>query len=302
MDGDLENLKKAMEGFGTDEDTLIKIIANRTTSQRLKIKEEWKKKYGTDLIEELKKELHGKFEEAIVALFSDPIDYDCDSLRSAMSGLGTNEDTLIEIISSRPQEVLKQIKERYQQKFNRDLIEDIKKDTHGTLQNVLTTILQCKRSTNKSPNSKEISKYAQEIYDAGEAKIGHDSSIFNKYLTTLSPIELICLNQEYNFIAKHTILDAIDKEFVGNSKKAFRALVYATLLPSEYFATRVNEAIKGIGTKDHLLMRVIITRDEIDMSQIKECYKKLYGKSMIEAIKDDISGNYRKLMLELCHH
>ena len=302
MDGDLENLKKAMEGFGTDEDTLIKIIANRTTSQRLKIKEEWKKKYGTDLIEELKKELHGKFEEAIVALFSDPIDYDCDSLRSAMSGLGTNEDTLIEIISSRPQEVLKQIKERYQQKFNRDLIEDIKKDTHGTLQNVLTTILQCKRSTNKSPNSKEISKYAQEIYDAGEAKIGHDSSIFNKYLTTLSPIELICLNQEYNFIAKHTILDAIDKEFVGNSKKAFRALVYATLLPSEYFATRVNEAVKGIGTKDHLLMRVIITRDEIDMPQIKECYKKLYGKSMIEAIKDDISGNYRKLMLELCHH
>ena len=302
MDGDLENLKKAMEGFGTDEDTLIKIIANRTTSQRLKIKEEWKKKYGTDLIEEVKKELHGKFEEAIVALFSDPIDYDCDSLRSAMSGLGTNEDTLIEIISSRPQEVLKQIKERYQQKFNRDLIEDIKKDTHGTLQNVLTTILQCKRSTNKSPNSKEISKYAQEIYDAGEAKIGHDSSIFNKYLTTLSPIELICLNQEYNFIAKHTILDAIDKEFVGNSKKAFRAVVYATLLPSEYFATRVNEAVKGIGTKDHLLMRVLITRDEIDMPQIKECYKKLYGKSMIEAIKDDISGNYRKLMLELCHH
>ena len=302
MDGDLENLKKAMEGFGTDEDTLIKIIANRTTSQRLKIKEEWKKKYGTDLIEELKKELHGKFEEAIVALFSDPIDYDCDSLRSAMSGLGTNEDTLIEIISSRPQEVLKKIKERYQQKFNRDLIEDIKKDTHGTLQNVLTNLLQCKRSTNKSPNSKEISKYAQEIYDAGEAKIGHDSSIFNKYLTTLSPIELICLNQEYNFIAKHTILDAIDKEFVGNSKKAFRALVYATLLPSEYFATRVNEAVKGIGTKDHLLMRVLITRDEIDMPQIKECYKKLYGKSMIEAIKDDISGNYRKLMLELCHH
>ena len=302
MDGDLENLKKAMEGFGTDEDTLIKIIANRTTSQRLKIKEEWKKKYGTDLIEELKKELHGKFEEAIVALFSDPIDYDCDSLRSAMSGLGTNEDTLIEIISSRPQEILKQIKERYQQKFNRDLIEDIKKDTHGTLQNVLTNLLQCKRSTNKSPNSKEISKYAQEIYDAGEAKIGHDSSIFNKYLTTLSPIELICLNQEYNFIAKHTILDAIDKEFVGNSKKAFRALVYATLLPSEYFATRVNEAVKGIGTKDHLLMRVLITRDEIDMPQIKECYKKLYGKSMIEAIKDDISGNYRKLMLELCHH
>jgi len=302
MQEDLENLKKAMEGFGTDEDTLIKIVANRTTSQRLKIKEEWKKKYGTDLIEELKKEIHGKFEEAMIALFSDPIDYDCDSLRGAMSRLGTNEDTLIEIISSRETSVLKQIVERYQQKFNRNLEEDIKKEVHGTLQDILVSLLQCKRSTNKSPNSGAISKMAQEMYNAGEAKFWADASVFIKYLTTLSHNELICLNQEYNYIAKHTILQAIDKEFIGNSKKAFRSVVYATLLPSEYFATRVNDAIKGVGTKDHLLMRILITRDEIDMPQIKECYKKLYGVSMIEAIKNDISGNYRKLMLELCHH
>ena len=89
---------------------------------------------------------------------------------------------------------------------------------------------------------------------------------------------------------------------MGNSKKPFRAIVYAILIPLEYFATRIHDAIKDIGTKDHLLMRVIITRDEIDMPQIKECYQKLYGISMIEAITKDISENYRKLMLELCHN
>ena len=302
MEADLEALKKAMKGLGTDEDTLIKIVANKTVSERLKIKEEWKAKYGTDLISDLKKELHGKMIEAMTALFSDPIDYDCDSLRSAMSGLGTNEDTLIEIIASRPAETLNKIIHRYEEKFNRNLEEDIKKETRGTLQNVLISLFQCNRSTNKSPNSAQIEKIAKEIYDAGEGKIWRDSSVFTKYLTTLSPNELVCLNQEYNYIAHHTILQAIDKEFMGDSKKAFRAIVYATLMPSEYFATRVHDAIKGIGTKDHLLMRVIITRDEIDMPQIKECYQKLYGVSMIEAITKDISGNYRKLMLELCHH
>ena len=302
MKGDIEALKKAMEGFGTDEDTLIKIVANRTSSDRLKIKEEWEKTYGTDLISELKKEVHGKMEEAMIALFTEPIEYDCDSLRNAMSGLGTNEDTLIEIIASRSTEDLKKIMEKYQQKYNKNLEEDIKKEVHGTVQNILISLLKCNRSTNKSPNSGEISKIAQEIYDAGEGKFLHDSSVFNKYLTTLSPQELVCLNQEYNYIAKHTILEAIDKEFIGNSKKAFRATVYATLLPSEYFATRVHDAIKGLGTKDHLLIRILITRDEIDMPQIKECYKKLYGSSMIEDIKKDISGKYRKLMLELCHH
>ena len=163
MEADLEALKKAMQGLGTDEDTLIKIVANKTVLERLKIKEEWKAKYGTDLISDLKKDLHGKMIEAMTALFSDPIDYDCDSLRSAMSGLGTNEDTLIEIIASRPAETLNKIIHRYEEKFNRNLEEDIKKETRGTLQNVLISLLQCNRSTNKSPNSAQIEKIAKEI-------------------------------------------------------------------------------------------------------------------------------------------
>ena len=88
----------------------------------------------------------------------------------------------------------------------------------------------------------------------------------------------------------------------GDSKKAYRTIVYATLSPSEYFATRVNDAIKSFGTKDQLLMRVLITRDEIDMQQIKQYFKQLYGKDMVEAIKNDISGEYQKLMVELCGH
>ena len=96
--------------------------------------------------------------------------------------------------------------------------------------------------------------------------------------------------------------EQIEKEFHGDSKKAFKTIVYATLSPSEYFATRVNKAIKNFGTKDHLLIRVLITRDEIDMPTIKQYYKQLYGKDMIEEIKDDIHGEYQNLMVELCSH
>ena len=49
-------------------------------------------------------------------------------------------------------------------------------------------------------------------------------------------------------------------------------------------------------------MRVLITRDEIDMPTIKQYYKQLYGKDMVTAIKNDISGDYQKLMVELCSH
>ena len=302
MSNDAEVLRKAMEGFGTDEATLIKVIANRTGRQRQQIKAQYKATYGRDLIEDIKKECHGKLEEAFIALFKDPVEYDADALREGMKGLGTNEDTLIEIIASRPPGHLVAVKNCYNQKFKRDLEADIKKETHGTLEHILITLLQGKRSVNTQPDPNSCAAIAQEIYKSGEGKLGTDESVFNKYFGALSPHELCCVAQQYHKITGHTILDAIEKEFHGDSKKAFKAIVYATLSPSEYFATRVHDAIKGAGTKDHLLMRVLITRDEIDMPQIKQYYKQLYGKDMVEAIKSDISGDYQKLMVELCAH
>ena len=299
---DAEDLRKAMKGFGTDEAALIKICANRTNSQRQQIKAAYKATFGRDLISDLKSELHGKFEDAMIALFADPIEYDADQLREAMKGLGTNEDTLIEIIASRPPHILKAVKDRYQQKYQRDLETDVKKETSGTLQHLLIALLQCNRSVNSSPNVARCAEIAQEIHQAGEAKIGTDESVFNKYFCTLSPMELACVAQQYHKLTGHTILQAIDKEFSGDSKKALRTIVYATLSPSEYFATRINDAIKGWGTKDHLLIRILITRDEIDMPQIKQYYKQLFGKDMVQAVKSDISGDYQKLMIELCDH
>ena len=299
---DADALRKAMKGFGTDEATLIKICANRTNAQRMQIKDQYKASYGRDLIADLKSELHGKFEDAMIALFTDPIEYDADELRAAMKGLGTNEDTLIEIIASRSPAHLQAIKAKYQEKYKRNLEDDVKKETHGTLQHLLISLLQGNRSTNTKVNQNQMAAVAQEIYQAGEAKLGTDESTFNKYFCSLSPYELAAMSQQYHKLTGHTILQAIDKEFHGDSKKALRTIIYATLSPSEYFATRINDAIKGWGTKDHLLIRILITRDEVDMPQIKQYYKQLYGKDMVESIKKDISGDYQKLMIELCSH
>ena len=301
-EADAQALRDAMKGFGTDEAALIKIVANRTNQQRIAIKEAYKTAFGRDLISDLKSELRGKLEDAMVALFTEPIEYDCDSLKNAMKGVGTDEDSLIEIITSRPNWMLKKIKEKYKEKYKKDLESAIKSETSGDLERLLVSILQCKRSENNNPNMNECAAQAKELFDAGEAKWGTDSAVFNKIFTGCSPAEIACIAREYHKISGHTILDGINKEFSGNTKKALRSIVYATISPSEYFATRVKDAIKGFGTNDHLLIRVLVTRDEIDMPQIKQYYKQLYGKDMIEDIKKDISGDYRNLMIELCSH
>jgi len=44
---------------------------------------------------------------------------------------------------------------------------------------------------------------------------------------------------------------------------------------------------------------MIVTRNEIDMPQIRESYKRLFNKDMIKDIEDDTSGDYRTLLVKL---
>ena len=111
---DAEILRCAMKGKTKDQDKIIKLITIRTNEQRQKIKECYNSIYNSDLIKDLQKELSGHFEDVVVALFYTPVDYDCFQLRKAVKGLGTNEDALIEILATRPSNV---IEERSYQRY-----------------------------------------------------------------------------------------------------------------------------------------------------------------------------------------
>ena len=302
IEKDAEALRNAMKGIGTDEAAIIKVIANRTNDQRQKIKLAYKTAYGRDLIDDLKSELRGKFEDAVLALFETPIDFDVRELNKAMKGAGTDEDTLIEIIASRPNWMLKKIKERYKELYKKDLESAVSSEVRGDLKRLLVSLLQANRSETTKPSDSECEAKAKELFNAGEGKWGTDESTFNKIFTMSSPMELALIARHYHKLSGHTILQAISKEFSGDMKKLLNTIVYAIISPSEYFATRVNQAIKGWGTNDSLLIRVLVTRDEIDMPQIKQYYKQLYGKDMLADIKSDCSGDYQKLLIELAGH
>ena len=299
---DAEALRNAMKGAGTDENAIIKLVANRTNAQRQKIKLFYKSSYGRDLVEDLKKELSGNFEDAVIALFYDPVEYDCYQLRKAMKGLGTDEDTLIEIIATRPNWMIKAINKKYQEMYKKNLQKDVESETSGAFKRLLVSLLQGNRSENTHPNQEERTKNAKELYEAGEKNWGTDESMFNKIFCVRSPLEFAAICKASHKLTGHTISQAIDKEFSGDSKKLLTAIVYAVISPSEFFATRVNKAVKGWGTNDNMLIRVLVTRDEIDMPQIKQYYKQLYGKDMLEDVKNDTSGDYKNLLIELASH
>ena len=162
--------------------------------------------------------------------------------------------------------------------------------------------MQGQRAENANPNKEAIEKCADDLIKGGIKKLGTDEKLFMDVLTKTSTQEMQLLTEVYQKKAGESLLASIEKEFSGDVRKILKTIIYANTTPSEYFAHRVNEAITSGGKKDELLMRILITRDEVDMPKIKECYKKLYGNDMVEAVKQATLGDYKNLLVELCDH
>ena len=279
---------------------LIQIVAHRSNEQRQEILRAYFNKFQKQLTDDLRSELSGNFRDSVIALFFSPVDYDCYQLYTAMKGLGTNEDTLIEILATRSNQRINQIKQRYPEMFkNKNLAEEIKSDTSGFFRVILLKLLEGKRNNNPYPDEQECSNCAIALYNASTLKKDKLQEIYVNTLTQKSREELALIAKTYYQWYSKTLFEAIESLFSGDTKKVFKAIIYALLSPSEYFAYRINKAIKGFGTNDTILIRVLVSRDEIDISRIKRYYKQLYKKDLYKAVEEDVSGDYRNLLLEL---
>ena len=279
--------------------TLIQIVTHRSNEQRQQIMQEYYHQYQINLHEEFLNNLSGNFKETIISLFYTPTDYDCYQIYKAVTGLGTNEETLIEIISSRTNEELNKIKQRYPQMYKSDLIELIKSETSGHLQKILITLLQVDRPCNIIPNEQVCEESAKRLYDSQNGKKDNLYNSFVYVFTQKSREELALICKIYYNIYNKTLLDVVESSFSGNGRRVLKAIIYSLLSPSEYFAYRINKALKGFITNDNTLIRILVSRDEIDSDRIKRYYYQLYGITLYEHVNQKTSGDYKNLLLSL---
>ncbi|KAK2523555.1 Anxa7, partial [Columba guinea] len=296
---DAEILRKAMKGFGTDEQAIINVVANRSNDQRQKIKAAFKTMYGKDLIKDLKSELSGNIEELILALFMPTTYYDAWSLRHAMKGAGTQERVLIEILCTRTNQEIREIVSCYKSEFGRDIEQDIRADTSGHFERLLISMCQGNRDENQTVDYQKAQEDAQRLYQAGEGKLGTDESCFNMVLASRSFPQLKATVEAYSRIANRDLLSSIDREFSGNVERGLKTILQCALNRPAFFAERLYYSMKGAGTDDSTLIRIIVTRSEIDLVQIKQMFTQMYQKTLATMIASDTSGDYRRLLLAI---
>lgn len=294
-----EGLRKAMKGLGTNEDTIIQILTSHCVAQRVQIETKFKQMYGRDLRDDLKSELSGKFEEIVLKLLDPPRVYDAKECDDAIKGAGTDEDTLIEILSTRTNAEIVEIRAQYKTLFKRDLEREIQSDTSGHFRRLLTSLVTGNREERPTPDLELAKKEAQELLQAGEKKLGTDESVFNRILCLRSTVQLRETFSQYQAISGKDIEKAIQSEMSGNLELGCLAIVKAAKNTPAFFAERLHNSMKGAGTKDSALIRQIVSRSEVDMEEIKRAFNAMYGKPLSSFIKGDTSGDYRKTLMGL---
>lgn len=297
VDATTQEIYKACKGLGTDEKALTAALGPKTPEQRYLISLRYKELFHKDLKSLVKSEAGGHYGK-LLQLISVPLpEAEADIIRSATKGAGTTEKYLFPILVGRTNVEINILKKTYFDLYNQDLAVMLNSELGGDFKKVILASIQG-AMVDFNPSFHTAQKAeddADALYKAGQGKIGTDEEAFIKIVVTSPPQHLRNINAFYAKKYNYTIIKAVEKEFGGDAKKALLFLVRQVLEPLELLAEYFESTMKGFGTDEEGLSSAVV-RYHCVLPQIKEAYKKKYGKELRDRIHGETSGDYRALL------
>lgn len=297
---DASVLKSAIVAKDVNEDVVISVLVMRSNEQRQKIKAVYEATAGQHLDKALKSALTGHLEDVTLALLMTPAQFDAHCIRKATKGLGTDEDALVEILATRTKAEIEEIKRVFKEEYKTELEGVIKSETRGDFQKALLSLLRANRDTSSTVDMELAQRDAQILFEAGEKMKGTNVDAFIEILTTRSGQQLSQTFQRYASISDMTLPKALQMELKGDIENCLIDIVKICWNTPAFFAEKLNSAMKGLGTSDKTLIRVLVSRSEVDLKKIVEEYYAMYNRRLKEDIMKDTKGHYQKVLLGLC--
>jgi len=202
-------------------------------------------------------------------------------------------------MATRTNAEIREIRAAYRIMFGKDLEQALVGETSGYFKRLLVSLCNAGRDESMQVDPARAKKSAQDLLQAGVKKWGTDEATFNAVLCAQNYAQLQTVFEEYRKMAGHDIEQAIKGEFSGDIEDGLMAVVKSAKNPPAFFAERAYLSMVGMGTNDRALIRVIVSRCEKDMVQIKQEFQRLYGKTLDGFIAGDTSGKYKEGLIAL---
>jgi len=113
-------------------------------------------------------------------------------------------------------------------------------------------------------------------------------------LTGLGPFEVDALS-DYFAAKMGKTLDAYLPEKTKLNGWVFEVIHALALGPLGYDVELARKATIGVGTKEDILIELLLNRTNEDIETLKRTYTKRYGSSLVEEVKNDVSGTSKAM-------
>ncbi|XP_056275241.1 annexin A2 isoform X1 [Pseudoliparis swirei] len=212
--------------------TLVRILTNRTNAQRQAIADAFEELTQKDLAAGLKKALSGDVEVLLLELLMPPLHYEAYRLQQAMVGLGTDENTLLEILCTQSGEKLREINATYKQLFKKDLENELKGETSGDFTKLLVALL----------NKHDVPSAVQRDIESLCASLNGEKVETGPWITILTSRDSNHLNEVLEGLELqrgHVVDRVLEKRFKGDLQMGLKVLVQCIRNPDLYLARRL---------------------------------------------------------------
>ncbi|KAL2324181.1 hypothetical protein Fmac_023239 [Flemingia macrophylla] len=297
---DAKRLHRALTGFGCDTSAVINILAHRDATHRAFIQQEYRTMYSQELSKRLASKLSGKLETAVLLWMHDPATRDATIIRQSLIADVRNLEGAIEVICLQTPSQLQYLIQIYHSMFGVYLEHDIQMNASpGDHQKLLLAYISTPRHEGPEVNREIAEEDAKVLYKAGEKKLGTDEKTFIHIFSERSAAHLAAVSSFYHEMYGHSLKKAVKNGTSGQFAHALLTIIQCAVNPGKYFAKVLRKAMKSLGTDDSTLIRVIVTRTEVDMHHIKAAYLKKHKKTLNDEVHSVTSGHYRAFLLSL---
>ncbi|CAJ2657424.1 unnamed protein product [Trifolium pratense] len=304
---ELEAITQAFSGHGVDEKSLTTILGKWDPLER----ESYRKQTSNFFIEDHERQFQRwndhcvrllkhefvRFKNAVVLWSMHPWERDARLAKEALKKGPSSYGVLIEIACTRSSEELLGARKAYHSLFDHSIEEDVASHIHSIDRKLLVALVSAYRyegSKVKDDTAKSEAKTLSNAIKNDEKKPIIENDEVIRILATRSKPHLQAVYKHYKELSGKNLEEDLND-------LRFKETVQCLCTPQVYFSMVLDEALRIDVDKNikKSLTRVIVTRADIDMKEIKAEYNDLYGVSLPQKIEETAKGNYKDFLLTL---
>uniref|UniRef100_A0A8R1HK51 Annexin n=1 Tax=Caenorhabditis japonica TaxID=281687 RepID=A0A8R1HK51_CAEJA len=281
-----ETLRSSLHGLDTKDQTIINTVLYHNNFQRQKILGAYEDMYSRKLLEDLEEECGGFFFEMCQALFKPAPNYDAQCVYKSLSQL-------------------RALRETYLTDYRKSLDKDITVKVEGVVGKMLNLLLCTNRDEGLGIklNDDLVAKHVKILSNVSIDDIAKNVQVFEELFIGHSWKHIGAVLDKFD----ETRIDLHDIETVIRRNKTIHSEIRLILLTIArvsrsiqiYFAEKLRTAMTHERVDQSTIIRICVSRSEIDLQDISLEYKRKYQRPLEHDICQSTSGEYTRMICTL---